>query len=231
MSPASFGPSWILYSAASARTCASENSGPPGSREVAEGDVAQAVAGGADLPVDLEAALELRPVEVAERPLEAPLELRRDRGLAGSEGRSRQAEDGGGDEKSTLRSLFCFLDARISPWIAARHWRRPACRPHPSARPSRIRGSNSAAAAAARRSRAAAGRSGSGRSSRPSQICEAITYQPSAGLRAEPAEHDADGHEDPEELLVERPVGRGAHPRGVEPGHEAPDQRSPRTSR
>ena len=102
MSPASFGPSWILYSAASARTWASENSGPPGSAQVAEGDVAQAVAGGADLPVDLEAALELGPVEVAERPLEAPLELRRDRGLAGSEGRSREAEKGGGDEKSTL---------------------------------------------------------------------------------------------------------------------------------
>ena len=43
-------------------------------------------------------------------------------------------------------------------------------------------------------------------------------------LRAEPAEPEAHQHEHPEELLVERPVGRRLHPRGVEPRQEGEHQ-------
>ena len=43
------------------------------------------------------------------------------------------------------------------------------------------------------------------------------------GLRAEPAEPDADQHENPEELPVQRAVVGRAHPRGVEPRQEGED--------
>src|SRR5829696_2703614 len=72
--------------------------GASGLRQVAEGDALDAVAGLADLAVDLEAALELRPIEGAERALEAPFELRRHRRLAGGVRRGREAERRGDKE-------------------------------------------------------------------------------------------------------------------------------------
>ena len=40
---------------------------------------------------------------------------------------------------------------------------------------------------------------------------------------ADPAEHDAIGHEDPKDLLMQRPELRGAHRRAVEPGQQHED--------
>ena len=76
---------------------------PAGLGEVAEGDIAQAVAGGADLPVDLEARAAAAPrSNLPNGPWKLQFELRRDRGLAGGERRSRKAEKGGGDEENAL---------------------------------------------------------------------------------------------------------------------------------
>ena len=64
ISPASLGPSLTLYSAASALTWPSENSGPPCSARLRKASSLIEWQFGADLPVDLEAALKLRRVEV-----------------------------------------------------------------------------------------------------------------------------------------------------------------------
>ena len=53
--------------------------------------------------------------------------------------------------------------------------------------------------------------------------CEAMTYQPSGGLAPSQPSRIASADEDPEELLVERPVGGRADAGGVEPGQEGQD--------
>ena len=237
MSPASFGPSWTLYSAASALTCASENSGPPCSRKVAEGQQLDAVAGGADLPVDLEAALKLRPVEGAERAREAPALARRRRPGVCACGRAAPVPKRRPRRRRATRSVR--LDVMISisvtpaqPLVfgaaagAGRHGvRRALLAEH------RFRRSNPAAARRLEQAeqrqddqevREVVDRRRSARRSRS---------QPSGGLAPSQPSTTQTDHEDPEELLEERPVGRRAHLRGVEPGHEAPGSRSSRTWR
>ena len=85
--------------------------------EVAERDVVDAVAGGADLAVDLEAALQLRAVELPERALKGPPELRRHRRLARGVKRAREPEDGGGDEESTFHHGRWIPGARDQPLV------------------------------------------------------------------------------------------------------------------
>ena len=129
MSPASFGPSWILYSAASALTCASENSGPPGSARLRKATYLQAVAVRAYLPVDLESALELAAVELSERPLEAPVQGRGHRRPLVGEGGCRKAENQA--RRRWMAGFIMSAPSLISPWSPARHWRRPECRHRP----------------------------------------------------------------------------------------------------
>jgi hypothetical protein len=83
--------------------------------EVAVGDVAQAVAAGAHFLVDLEAALELLAVELAERAGEAPpafgpvrmlviFELRRLLGLARGDPGSEAADEGDGADQNEAQA-------------------------------------------------------------------------------------------------------------------------------
>ena len=74
-------------------------------KHVAEIDVIEAVAAGADFPIDLETALKLRPVELTERAFKAEIHIGKRRagaaGREGAHGRGDSRGEGAGDEVFT----------------------------------------------------------------------------------------------------------------------------------
>ena len=85
--------------------------------QIPEVEPPHAMAARAHLGIDLEPALQLRPVELSERTLEAPALLRRSRGLAGGKGGSRGAQNGcreAGDQTVPFHRFVGLVKDQVS---------------------------------------------------------------------------------------------------------------------
>ena len=180
----------------------------------------------ADFLVDLEAALQLRLIERAEKAREAPGSGARGFGWSsclGERGRAprdrqQPAPRQAGRRNRISRCKRIMVDFPCG--VGRQSARRRTARSARALWPARRRRSRRAAAWSSRTARAAAGRRAGSRSSRPPECAPTSVVAVGNLLRAEVAKADAADHEHPEEDAEHRPVFRRLDRRRVEPGQE-----------